>query len=150
MTFGKKMIRSILLIFGTLCLLGCQGKTEVVIEGETIRHNGNEIDFDQLMELADSAKDGEITLVIRNGSEIEEQDLKEFKNGIDFIGAIFDGDEEPLSWREYLPEDAVGIEEFSWADGFLPDYSYMLKAEVSVRCPRKTEAICMRVRLRCS
>ncbi|MEM8954254.1 MAG: hypothetical protein AAGD22_08900 [Verrucomicrobiota bacterium] len=36
-----------------------------------------------------------------------------------------------LSWRSQLPEGATEVQEWSWADGFLPDYSYVLKAKVS-------------------
>lgn len=35
------------------------------------------------------------------------------------------------SWRGYLPADATDIREWGWADGFLPDYGYMLKARLS-------------------
>jgi len=64
------------------------------------------------------------------GDKIEEHDLKEFVDGFDVLGAILGAEDEPLSWKGYLPEDATGIEEFSWSDGFLPDYSYMLRARI--------------------
>lgn len=44
----------------------------------------------------------------------------------------FSGDPtEGLSWRHDLPATATDVHEWAWADGFLPDYSYILKAKVS-------------------
>ena len=37
----------------------------------------------------------------------------------------------PPSWRRHLPASATDIQEWSWADGFLPDFSYQLKARVT-------------------
>ncbi len=54
-----------------------------------------------------------------------------------FIGVIFGYGQ--LWFREYLyptpkgalPEGASNIEIISWEEGFLPDYNYSLKAEIS-------------------
>ena len=43
---------------------------------------------------------------------------------------VFSGDGKP-SWRRYLPRTATDIHEWAWADGFLPDYSYLLKARIT-------------------
>ena len=37
----------------------------------------------------------------------------------------------PPSWRRHLPASATEIQEWAWADGFLPDFTYLLKARVS-------------------
>jgi hypothetical protein len=47
-----------------------------------------------------------------------------------FIAALFAADSKP-SWRQNLPATATDVHEWSWADGFLPDYSYLLKARVT-------------------
>lgn len=39
--------------------------------------------------------------------------------------------ESSISWREALPSGATDIQESSWADGFLPDYDYYLRARMS-------------------
>ena len=36
-----------------------------------------------------------------------------------------------ISWRSSLPETATDVKEHAWADGFLPDYDYYLRARVS-------------------
>jgi len=47
-----------------------------------------------------------------------------------FIAAILTMDSKP-SWRQDLPVTATDVHEWAWADGFLPDYSYLLKARVT-------------------
>jgi hypothetical protein len=37
----------------------------------------------------------------------------------------------PPSWRRHLPASATGIKEWAWTDGFLPDFSYQLKARIT-------------------
>ncbi len=44
-----------------------------------------------------------------------------------FSGNPTDG----LSWKHELPASITNVQEWAWADGFLPDYSYMLKAKVT-------------------
>ena len=39
--------------------------------------------------------------------------------------------ESSISWREDLPPGATDIKESSWAEGFLPDYDYYLRARMS-------------------
>jgi hypothetical protein len=36
-----------------------------------------------------------------------------------------------ISWRSSLPETAADVHEHAWADGFLPDYDYYLRARVT-------------------
>ncbi len=36
-----------------------------------------------------------------------------------------------ISWRSSLPETASDVHEHAWADDFLPDYDYYLRARVS-------------------
>jgi len=124
------MIWNILLLLGIICLLGCQGSDEVVIEGGTIRHNGKQIGLDQLLTLADTAETGEITLIIREEGQTTEQDLKEFVGEINVL-SLLGAESAPPSWKGRLPKDATDVREFSRADGFLPDYAYMLRARVS-------------------
>ena len=44
---------------------------------------------------------------------------------------FFDDGEDSISWASSLPEKATEIEEWSWSDGFLPDYTYFMRARVS-------------------
>ena len=39
--------------------------------------------------------------------------------------------ESTISWRTHLPASATEIKESSWADGFLPDYDYYLRAKIT-------------------
>ncbi|MGC3956462.1 MAG: hypothetical protein QM813_00340 [Verrucomicrobiota bacterium] len=48
----------------------------------------------------------------------------------EFIASLFAADSKP-SWRQDLPATATDVHEWVWADGFLPDYSYLLKARIS-------------------
>ena len=43
---------------------------------------------------------------------------------------LFTPNEKP-SWRRYLPATAAEVREWAWADGFLPDYGYLLKARIT-------------------
>jgi hypothetical protein len=36
-----------------------------------------------------------------------------------------------ISWRSSLPDTATDVKEHAWADGFLPDYDYYLRARIS-------------------
>jgi len=36
-----------------------------------------------------------------------------------------------LSWKSELPSTATEIQESGWVEGFLPDYSYILRARIS-------------------
>ncbi len=46
------------------------------------------------------------------------------------ISSIFLMDSKP-SWTSLLPPTATEVQESSWADGFLPDCSYQLKARIT-------------------
>ena len=45
--------------------------------------------------------------------------------------SFLDMEDSPVSWTNHLPETATEVNEWAWADGFLPDYSYILKAKVT-------------------
>lgn len=53
------------------------------------------------------------------------------RQALDFLTAIFGADSRVRSWREHLSTNATDVLEWSWSDGFLPDYSYVMKARVS-------------------
>ena len=52
------------------------------------------------------------------------------EQAIEVLSALFSMDSKP-SWKSHLPSSASDVQEWSWADGFLPDYSYQLKARVT-------------------
>ena len=49
-----------------------------------------------------------------------------------------------LSWKSELPSTATEIQESVWADGFLPDYSYILRARIS---GQEFADFCLRLKL---
>jgi hypothetical protein len=62
-----------------------------------------------------------------------------YVQAVAFLGAAFGADSGSRSWRGYLPTNATEISEWSWSDGFLPDYSYVLKARVT---PANFDSFC--------
>src|SRR5882672_5623949 len=54
-----------------------------------------------------------------------------YRQALAFFGAVFSADSSGRSWRQNLPTNATDVLEWSWSDGFLPDYSYVMKARVS-------------------
>lgn len=54
----------------------------------------------------------------------------EREQAIKTLSALFAADSR-LSWKTYLPQTASEVQEWSWADGFLPDYAYQLKARIT-------------------
>ncbi len=52
------------------------------------------------------------------------------RRAIELLQFAFSPTEKP-SWRRHLPATATDIHEWAWADGFLPDYSYFLKARIA-------------------
>jgi hypothetical protein len=47
------------------------------------------------------------------------------------FGPSNDDGSSTISWRSSLPETAADVHEHAWADGFLPDYDYYLRARVT-------------------
>lgn len=47
------------------------------------------------------------------------------------FGSSDDDGRSTISWRSSLPETAADVHEHAWADGFLPDYDYYLRARVT-------------------
>jgi hypothetical protein len=47
------------------------------------------------------------------------------------IGSLFSSSDSPPSWKSELPATATEIMESGFAEGFIPDYSYILRAKIS-------------------
>ena len=54
-----------------------------------------------------------------------------YRQGVALLSAIFSADSGARSWRGHLSTNATDVLEWSWSDGFLPDYSYVMRARVS-------------------
>ena len=71
-----------------------------------------------------------MALVLGVGGWWAYRDYQQRRFAVLLLKFAFSPNEKP-SWRGRLPASATDIHEWVWADGFLPDYSYLLKARIT-------------------